>query len=389
MTCNQCGRDIPEGSAFCPNCGAKASAAYAPKHASPVWGDVRQPQSRTCPNCGKVADSTSVFCGYCGSRFDAPAAPVQPVQPVQPAGPKTRNYSAPAKKTKVWIPITAGVALVVVIALVISMLSSLGGPLLKIGAAAKKTFDTGNFTIEYELEVDGEGIEGILYADIDVKNREVAILTTVEFDGEEGTIGIYDGYLFMIPPYGYSEAIDIEDQLDEIFDTYEDSEKQDLGELLEQIDELLYDYTGEELSDYFDLVALEEALKTVAKDASKEKWLKENAGFSKDRKSGETLYTFEPSLYDLIMAVLPYFEDSFEDSDIYDDLMDELDNYGDDLDDDVAVTYTFGVKSGYLSTIDVVMDVDGEEIEGILKISDVNKTKLDLAELEDLLDEAR
>ena len=376
MTCKNCGSNIPENSVFCPNCGAQAPAAYEPKHAAP--------QGRICPGCGRTSDGSSVFCGYCGSRFDTPAAPVTPANP-----PRKRAYSAPAKKMKLWVPITAGVALVAVIALVIAMFSSLGGPLVKIGAAAKKTFDSGNFTVEYEVDVDGEGIEGILYADIDVKNREVNILTVLEFDGEEGTIGIYDGYAFMIPPYGKAEAYDIEDQLDEIFDTYEESEKKDLGELLEQIDELLYDTTGEELSDYFDLEALEEALKTVGKEAAKEKWLETNAGFSKEKKKGEMLYTFEPSLYELVMAVLPYFEDSFEDSDMYDELMEAMDESGDYLDDEFTVEYTFGVKSGYLSTIDVVMEIEGEEVEAVLKIYDVNKTKLDPSELEDLLDEAR
>lgn len=405
MTCPKCGTTVSDNGAFCPNCGANMTAPvqpearYVPKHAAaepayhsayaaPVWDSVQQPQSprnpgKTCPNCGKPAENGSAFCGGCGYRFQPPKVPAKPR--------KKQDYAAMAKNPKVWVPAVAAVALILVVALVIGMVSVIGGPLVKIGAAVQKTMKAGNFTVDYEAEVDGVSVEGTLYADIDTRARTVSMYTVIEGSGVEITMGIYDGQMFGLYDYSgftYGYTQDIEDELDDIFDAYEESGSKDLGELLEQIDELMYDYMGQELSDYFDLEALEAALKTYIKAAGKEKWLKENLGYAKTRNGGETLYTFEPSLYDFLMASLPYFEDSFEDSDIYDDMMESLEDIGDDLDDEVAVEYTVGVKSGYLSSMELVMEVDGEDVEFILEFYDINKTKLDESELEDMLDEA-
>lgn len=403
MKCSNCGTEV-SGGMFCPACGtrvdsapAQSAGSYVPKHASPassyqnypssMW-DFDQPAASAnggsvCPGCGKPMVEGTTFCGSCGYRM---AAPVNQNRPAN-----NRKYSAPAKKSKLWVPIAAGVALILVIALVIGMISSMGGPLVKIGSAVKKTMKSGNFTVDYEVEVDGESIEGTAFVDIDMKERVINMSTTVEVDGAEVLFGIYDGYAFYMieeSGYSYSDAEDIEDELEEIFDAYEEADGSDLGEVLVQLDELMYDYAGEELSDYFDLEELEACLKAYSKAVAKEKWLKENLGYSKDKKSGETLYTFEPTISEFALASLPYFESAFEDSDVYDELMEALEDEGDELDDMIDMEYTIGVKSGYLSTIEMVIDADGEELEVTVKIYDVNKTKLDEAELADLLDDA-
>lgn len=420
MICPKCGTKVGNDGMFCPECGTKLVAErppveaapvpqpaenYVPKHAAaepvrpaapqiPVWDSVQrnEPAStapaapaagKTCPNCGASGAEGIAFCGNCGYRFSAPKAPARPAP--------RKRYSASAKKPKIWVPIAAGVALVLVVALVIGILSIAGGPLVKIGAAAQKTMKSGNFTAEYAVEVDGEDIEGILYADIDVKNRTVSMYTIIENGSMDMTYGIYDGTMFYLADFGSfvtGDTQDIEDVLDEIFDAYEEAGSNDLGELLDQLDELVYDYAGEELSDYLDFEELEKCLVKFGKAANKEKWLKANAGFSKTRKSGETLYTFAPGIYDLLVATLPYFETAFEDSDLYEDLMDSLEDSEDYLDDEASVEYTIGVKSGYLSSISVVMDIDGTEVEISLKLYDVNKTKLEESELQDMLDEA-
>lgn len=382
MICSNCGANIPDNSTFCSACGAKQAAPvqpnanYVPRHASPatVWDNVQPAAPVQAP-----------------VQQQAPAQ--QPVQaPRTPAkAHKKTNYSALAKNPKVLGIAGGAVALIVVIALVIGMLSGLGGPLVKIASATQKTVKAGNFTADFEIDVDGDSIEGTMFADIDTKNRTVNMLMTFEADGDEITIGIYDGQLFELYDYGsrvYGYTQDIEDQLDEIFDAYEETGSKDMTTLLEDLDELMYDYTGEELSDYFDLEELEVCLKTYGKTVTKEKWLKENLGYEKSKNGGETLYTFEPSICDFLTASVPYFETAFEDSDMYEELMENLDDYGDDLDDEFAIEFTIGVKSGYLSSLDAVVEVEGDEVEIIVDIYDVNRTKLDPAELEELLEEA-
>lgn len=409
MLCPKCGAGVSGSGTFCPACGTKIEApvqpepVYVPKHAAPeparpsavtppVWDSVQysapaaepvRSHGRSCPNCGRPAEEGIAFCGGCGYRFAAPAQPSQPR--------KEKKYSAVAKSSKVWVSIVSAVALLLVAALVIGILSMAGGPLVKIGSAVQKTVKAGNFTADYEVEIDGQSVEGTMYADIDTKDRTVSMYTVIESGYMELTFGIYDGYLFMLTSYSgysYGYAQDIEDALDEIFDAYEESGSGDTAELLEQINDLVYEYTGEELSDYFDLDELDVCMKAFAREASKEKWLKTNLGYEKTKKNGETLYTFVPNLYDFLMVSLPYFEDAFEDSDMYDDLMDSLEDMEDYLDDDVEMEYTIGVKSGYISSANIVMDMDGDEVEISVKIYDVNKTKLDEADLADLLEEA-
>lgn len=416
MNCPKCGIEIAVAGSFCPACGAKLNepapaqpaADYVPKHAAPdparpsaptqipVWDNVQHSApaaahekpaapagGKACPNCGNPVAEGVAFCGSCGYRFRAQKPSVK-------HDPR-RRFSASAKNTKLWIPVAAGVALLLVVALVIGILSMAGGPLVKIGAAAAKTVKAGNFTAEYSVEVDGTEVEGTVFADIDVKQRTVSMYTVVENDYGDMTLGIYDGQVFMLADMGgytYGDCEDIEDVLDEIFDAYEEAGSSDLGELLEQLDELMYDYAGEELSDYVDLEELEKCLVAFGKAANKEKWLEANAGYSKSKVKGETLYTFEPSTYDLLVASLPYFETAFEDSDVYDELMEALEEAEDYLDDEAAIEYTIGVKSGYLSSMIITVEIDGEELEAAVKIYDVNKTKLDEKELQDMLDEA-
>lgn len=447
MQCTNCGVELKADSKFCPKCGTKAPEAapvrpamssaftaagdlsgdpapredkvYVPRHASPeparptavpVWtgversvpadtsfaetellvepGPAAKPAvGKTCPRCAHPVAETSAFCGTCGYRFAAPAAPAAPVRRE-----RSKKYSAPAAKNKVWIPIVAGVALLLVAALVIGLLSIAGGPLVKIGSAVRKTVKAGNFTADYAVEIDGMDVEGLLYADIDVKQRTVMMHTVIEMDGMEVTLAIYDGYMIGVASYGgYNSYMyqDIEDQLDEIFDAYEESEDKDLSEVLEQLNDLMYEYSRQDLTDYLDFDELETSLVKFAKAANREKWLKANAGYSKSGKSGETLYTFAPSPYTFLSAFLPYFETVFEDEDIYEDMMDSLDDIGDEMDDLLELECTIGVKSGYLSSISGYMDMNGDEVEFTVRIYDVNKTKLDEDELEDLLSDAK
>ena len=73
--CTKCGSQIPDGSAFCPNCGTAAPS------------DVPASGSRFCSSCGSPVNPGAAFCDKCGApvgaQAQAPAA--QPVQPAAPA----------------------------------------------------------------------------------------------------------------------------------------------------------------------------------------------------------------------------------------------------------------------------------------------------------------
>lgn len=399
-----------------------AGSGYIPRHVSPsdqvytgsVWDQINSTPkekapdtmaasepgaNRFCTYCGARMTAGSAFCVQCGKRVredgvSAPPcepefAPVPPVKPVSyrpdtsAGAPPTRAHRAYAsgkKKSKLLAPILAGVALLVVVALVIALLSILGGPLVKIGAAGQKTMKSGNFTVEFSVDGDGmSGSEGIMYADIDVKERQINLYG----ETDDISFGIYDGYIFVTyEDEGYKE--DIEDELDELFDAYEASDSEDIGTLLEELDDMM----NGELSDLLDLDEMETCAATFIKDANTEKWLKDNAGYSKSRENGETLYSFDLDFFQLLQGAMPYFESAFEDEDDYDTLMDEIDEIVDE-EDPYDVVCTIGVKSGYLSSFELEIDDGWDEMTVSMKISDVNKTKLDLDELEQMLDDIR
>lgn len=384
-----------------PQSSPPAAKPYVPRHASQesvaatpsVWDSVNAsaaptpkpaaPTGTVCPSCGAAGKPDSAFCERCGQRLQAAAPAPSAARPAVTA-PRTerpvrsRPASAPAKTRNLMPFILGGVALIVVVALVIGILSLTGGPLVKIGSAAQKTVKSGNFTVDLSMDAGYDSAEATIYVDMDVKARELTLYAEVE--GEQ--LGIYDGYFFFkYGEYGYAE--DISDELDDAFEAYEASTDKDIGVLIEELNELMDD----ELEDFFDLDELEPCVTKFIKAANSESWLKKNAGLTTSKKDGATLYTFAPDFVKLMLATMPYFEKAFLDEDDYDDAMESLEDEDTGL-EDVEMELTVGVKSGYLSTIGLYFDPGaGSDMEVSVEIYDVNKTKLDIDELEDILDD--
>lgn len=348
---------------FCPQCGAKIADG-----------------GRFCPACGTPVTPNAVIAGDPAPYSDPWTDQMEPARP---------QYSAPQKHTGRG-PLIAAVALVLVVVMVAAIIiSSLaGGPMVKIASALQKTVDKGNLTAEFEISLDGESVEGIAMVDIDREERKVLLYCELEADGMEYVYGIYDGYMVMMVEYygeTYYDCEDISDELDEMFDAYEENtEEFDMQELLDTLDE----GSGGELSDIFDFDELETCLTAYAKKLNSESWLKENAGYSKSSKNGVTFYTFEPSLYDFAEASLPFLESAFEDSDDYDDMMDELED-SEDYMEDYEIVISIGLRSGCLSELKAEFDMDGDVLEISGQITDIGKTQIDVELLEEMLDEAQ
>ena len=74
MICPSCHTEIPDGSAFCTECGAAIPAESSQLEAAP--------QVATCPSCGAPLRENAAFCTECGARVDAsvPAADADETQ---------------------------------------------------------------------------------------------------------------------------------------------------------------------------------------------------------------------------------------------------------------------------------------------------------------------
>lgn len=84
VICNNCGKELPDGTKFCGNCGSKITAPSAAPAAE-------APAKRFCPSCGKELSATAKFCNGCGTKLDQAEAPAPVVQEVIPEQPVIEN----------------------------------------------------------------------------------------------------------------------------------------------------------------------------------------------------------------------------------------------------------------------------------------------------------
>lgn len=359
MKCVNCGHEYGTGK-FCPKCGTAASEFDTENSWASDFGD----QS--------VSGSYSNY----EDTSDFGRTPIKPVKP--------------AKRKLPGAVIAIALALVLIAGAVFGILAIVGnGPAAAIGKGLQKTLKSETFNFDITVEADGESMNFV--GTIEFNPEEYVLNMYMEGESSESdstiTMCLYDGKFCGYTSddgdkwYTYTE-ID-EDILEEFFDAYLENadsklSKKDLVEALEELD----DMADGELSEVVDLEIMADCIMDYAASLNNKKWLKENAGFSQEKKNGTTYYIFEPDLHDFAEASLSFFEEAFEDEDVYEDGMDALEDSLSDL-DDISLEITFGVKSGYLSYF--MLDVEEVVIEAAF--SEFGKAELDYDELDDLLSE--
>lgn len=101
MYCGNCGQQIPDSSATCPNCGKEIAPA---------------PKKSFCPNCGAPVMEGKSFCAACGAKLNI----------IPAAGGK--NYVRPdRRKTTVEKSIKTGLIAIVVLLMLVLCVSLFGG----------------------------------------------------------------------------------------------------------------------------------------------------------------------------------------------------------------------------------------------------------------------
>ena len=67
MRCSECGREIPDDSLFCPECGKQQTIGQKPQ----------KEKMKRCTNCGCKIPEDSAFCPECGKRVEKEVVHVQ------------------------------------------------------------------------------------------------------------------------------------------------------------------------------------------------------------------------------------------------------------------------------------------------------------------------
>ena len=370
MICKNCKEIIPDNSVFCPSCGQKAE----PYVEQPPVYEETAPLPNVCTNCGSIMDPDAMFCNVCG-QAQAPAeeAPAEP---------------APKKKKKALPLILAGIAGLLVIALIIGMCTSwfgLTGPAAQISRAAKKTLKAENFTVDFEMTYDSyystQTISGTASIAIDMEAKDLTLYADIDADDETGIVAIYDGFLITYSDGEYSYE-DVSDEIEEIFKAYEEA----TGD--RSWKDILGKDAYNEAKEYINFDVLDGCLSKYIKKINSKKWLEQNAGYSTSKENGVKMHSFAPDIYTFASASLPFFETVFADHDDYEDAQDALEEL-EDIADNVDITFAIGTKGGKLACLEAAYEMGTYEITFEATFSNIGSTTFDTNELDDLLSDAK
>ena len=395
MNCKFCNAEVTDGAVFCPYCGTHVdpTPSQAETSTDTLGNPISAPAQDTPPCDPTVIIHTprNIFCGHCGNPVpsDAPvcaACGLPPTTVVTPPEPK--------KKPKIGLWILAAVASLLVIAVISGLCTNwfgFYGPATKIASAANKTLTAGSFTVDLNMSIESETdygdisqeVEGKLEVVLDLKEQDLTMFAEIEAaDNLTATMAIYDDYLIM-GTSGHFSKQDISEELDTFFENYNSTKELNWEELLNSIQDDLYD----EVSDVINFDKLEKCLSAYVRKLNNNKWLKENAGYSYTKENGISLYQFKPKNYKFLNASLNCFEDAFIDEDDYEDLVDQLKDSKRAL-NNVDYDLVLGIKSGKLESFDFEMDQDSTNVKLELEFDKIGETSIDESTLKDMLDKA-
>ena len=356
MFCGKCGKNLPDGVAFCPGCGAPQPktepAAPAPM---PVF----------CTACGQQMPGDAQVCSNCGAQLKKPQQPKEKVGVIE----KVKNIPQ-----KILWPALGGTVLVIflIVALATGLFARKGAAEV-LWDGAQNTLLSKNFTAEVSVDMGGESQTVSFQAAVDEKKEDVT------FYAEHNGIvaAIYKGYTLTGSDYGvYGE--NIAEELHQIFEAY-DSVEDDID-----WEELITEQAGpnayEEACQYVNFKKLDKYLDKVWDNLNNAKWLKENAGFSQD---GNT-YILEPDLYELLYTIASGSQEVFNDPTMYLEMMEELESAKSILRSfDVRLQFT--VKGGKLTYISLELDALMMNVNVSARFYDIGKTKINTDKLESML----
>lgn len=399
MKCTTCNSELSNVSTFCPYCGSRIEPAAAqpppPARAfSPavLLDQLQEPHEPTTDYnpgtaTGDIAESSTIFCGRCGHQAAEKTAVCDHcgTSPTVPAEDSEQKHT----KGKLGLWIIAAVASLLVVVLIAGLCTNwfgFYGPATKIAVAANNTLRAGNLTMDLQCELSlnkvTTNIDGSIAVMIDPENRDLKLYTNLDVGNQNILITIYDDYLII--KYRFiKKHQNIRSELDTFFDHLEKDKTLDWEELLNSIQDGLYD----EVSEYIAFDVLEKCLVQYYRNLNTDKWLEEYAGYSLTEENGVSFYRFKPKSYAFLDTSLSCFEPAFVDERKYDDLANQLESSKEKI-EAYATEVAIGVEKKKLTSIELALRNDSYCADIKIDFSKIGETSIDESMLKRILLEA-
>lgn len=289
--------------------------------------------------------------------------------------------SKPTAAQTTWaaIAVLAAFAAIVVLCIWVSR----PGPLETLEIAGKNTLFAQNFTAVYELDVNGEKMDGLINAAIDPEEKKLDVF--LQFSNEETDYegGIYKGTFVLCCAKDNSlQTLDISDRVDQFFVLLDKGEP-DWSVLLDFGDFDLH----EGISKDFDFDTFMVCLGNWLNQLNSTKWAEKNAGFTKSSQDGVTTYSYNPNPYTLAVQTAPMFKKAFREGDRYKALNDYIEN-AQYLFKGGKADFSFSTQDGNLVEAQFQLKYNNNDISGHVSFIGINGTFVDIDQVAIYIDDA-
>ena len=291
--------------------------------------------------------------------------------------PKTKPTAAQVTWTAV--AVLAAFAAVVVLCIWLSR----PGPLDTLERTCKNTLFAENFTAVYELEVNGEKMDGLINAAIDPEEKKLDVFLQFSDETTDYEGGIYKGTFVLCNAKDNSlYTMNISDRVDQFFILLDKGEP-DWSVLL---DFTTFDL-HEGISKDFDFDTFMSCLGDWLNQLNTTKWASENAGFTKTTQNGVTTYSYNPNPYTLAVQTAPMFKKAFREGDRYKALNDYIEN-AQYLFRDGKANFSFSTEAGNLVEAQFQLKYNNSDISGHVSFIGINGTFVDIDQVAIYIDDA-
>lgn len=345
MYCNNCGHKNEEKTSFCVECGSRLETLHEKDTQQKIY----------CGVCGNEVENGNMYCEKCGT------------------GLKKKKHSG----KKVCITL---ISVIMVMALACSAVfgyNMFSNPMLKIRNAAQNTLKAKNAEFEITMDTDYDDIEinGEIELDLDKEYFCLHLMFSDEYDEGEGWMRYEDSHM-KVYTKELGEDIEIEDVPDELEENVEKlfdvlngkNSSIESEEILKTIFPNM-----DEVNQYLHTEKFEKVCKKIAKKLAAKENMEKILGYEKSKYNSETIYSFAPNLYELVLFVIDNSEELFT-RNAYSDIRDFREQMLEaDSNDYPRLNMSLSVEGKYLTGY----EIESEDFNMDVRLKNINKTSVD------------